>query len=56
MAAALGFGVAHPRLRRAAFRALDSAPCAFEVLLRIAAGEGLPRLSRVLPLGGSTNR
>ncbi|HXK26390.1 MAG TPA: NAD(P)/FAD-dependent oxidoreductase [Myxococcota bacterium] len=39
-AALLGFGVEHPRLRRAAFRALEVAPRAFEVLLRSAAGEG----------------
>ena len=40
-AALLGFGVAHPRLRRAAFRVLEAAPIAFEALLRVAAGEGL---------------
>jgi hypothetical protein len=40
-AALLGFGVAHPRLRRAAFRVLEAAPAAFERLLRAAAGEGV---------------
>lgn len=38
-AALLGFGVAHPRTRRAAFAALAAAPTAFEALLRLAAGE-----------------
>ncbi|HEX5065369.1 MAG TPA: NAD(P)/FAD-dependent oxidoreductase [Myxococcota bacterium] len=46
MAALLGFGTAHPRLRRAAFRALAAAPLAFEALLRIAADEGVRGLSR----------
>ncbi|HVN38389.1 MAG TPA: hypothetical protein VMW19_09510 [Myxococcota bacterium] len=40
-AALLSFGVEHPRLRRAAFRALGAAPRAFEALLRSAAGEGV---------------
>ncbi|HEU4431037.1 MAG TPA: NAD(P)/FAD-dependent oxidoreductase [Myxococcota bacterium] len=38
-AALLGFGVAHPRARRAAFAALAGAPNAFQALLRRAAGE-----------------
>jgi flavin-dependent dehydrogenase len=38
-AALLGFGVAHPRARRAALRALAARPRAFEALLRAAAGE-----------------
>lgn len=38
-ASLLGVSVAHPRLRRAAFRALEAAPRAFEALLRRAAGE-----------------
>jgi len=38
-AALLGFGVAHPRARRAAFTALAAAPHAFQTLLRLAAGE-----------------
>jgi len=38
-AALLGFGVAHPTLRRAAFAALGVVPAAFEGLLRIAADE-----------------
>ena len=38
-AALLGFGVAHPGLRRAAFAALATVPAAFEGLLRIAADE-----------------
>ena len=38
-AALLRVGVEHPRLRRAAFRALETAPTAFEALLRRAAGE-----------------
>jgi flavin-dependent dehydrogenase len=40
-AALLGFGIAHPRLRRAAFRFLSAAPASFERLLRAAAGEGI---------------
>jgi flavin-dependent dehydrogenase len=39
IAALLGFGIAHPRARRAAFAALAAAPSAFASLLRIAAGE-----------------
>jgi flavin-dependent dehydrogenase len=35
----LGLGVEHPRLRRAAFRALEATPSLFEALLRRAAGE-----------------
>ncbi|MBK7948199.1 MAG: NAD(P)/FAD-dependent oxidoreductase [Deltaproteobacteria bacterium] len=38
-ASLLGFGVAHPSLRRAAFAALALVPAAFERLLRIAAEE-----------------
>jgi flavin-dependent dehydrogenase len=41
-AGVLGFGVEHPRLRRAAFRALEAAPAVFEALLRSAAGEARP--------------
>jgi flavin-dependent dehydrogenase len=37
-AALLGFGVEHPRARRAAFRALARAPDLFDALLRRAAG------------------
>jgi len=42
IAALLGFGVAHPRARRAAFRALSAQPRAFEILLRVAASEEQP--------------
>ncbi|MFI5318782.1 MAG: NAD(P)/FAD-dependent oxidoreductase [Myxococcota bacterium] len=42
-AALLGFGVAHPRARRAAFVARAAAPAAFQALLRVAAGEPLRR-------------
>lgn len=45
-AALLGFGVAHPRLRRAAFAALARVPGAFEGLLRRAAEERETRESR----------
>ncbi|MFO0687970.1 MAG: NAD(P)/FAD-dependent oxidoreductase [Myxococcota bacterium] len=45
-AALLGFGVAHPVLRRVAFAALERVPGAFEGLLRLAAEERTPRESR----------